>query len=225
MSKDKSISDKIELIGPYSMVQSDKGQRLTQDPFLLTDFLLPLKKEDTVIDLGTGTGIIPLLLCSRTEAQNIIGVEIEAKAAAIAGNNIEMNGLSGRVSIIEADYRELRGMYPQGAFTVIVSNPPYTKANSGRVSPNKERAMARSEVAGTLSELVSISKYLLSENGRIFYIFPVSRLFEMLGEVREAGLRARRLRFIHTSPKKAARLFMIEIGFKGELKVEEPVFL
>lgn len=207
------------------MVQSDKGQRLTQDPFLLTDFLLPLKKEDTVIDLGTGTGIIPLLLCSRTEAQNIVGVEIEEKAATIAGKNIELNGLGSRVTIIEADYRELSGIYPQGIFSVIVSNPPYTKANSGRVSPNKERAMARSEVVGTLSELISTSKYLLSKDGRIFYIFPVSRLFEMLGEVREAGLKARRLKFIHTSPKKAARLFMIEIGFKGELRIEEPVFL
>ena len=215
-----------EELGPYRLIQNRRGGfRLTRDTILLTEFLSPLDKDDSVIDLGTGAGIIPLILAWKSPAVNIVGVEVENGAASLARRNLELNGLSSRAGIVERDFRGLPQIYPEGAFTVVVSNPPYTKACSGRTSPVKERAIARSEVLGNLTDLINVSSYLAGKSGRIFYIFPVIRLFEMLDEVKKAGLRARRLKFVHTNPKKAAKLFLIEAGRAGELKVEDPVFL
>ncbi|MBI5643885.1 MAG: methyltransferase [Deltaproteobacteria bacterium] len=218
-------NEAVEKIGPYTFSQEGTGQRLTQDPMLLADFALPLKKEDSVMDIGTGAGVIPLLLAWKSAVSEIVGVEIDGLAAELAVRNVEENRLASRIRIVKRDFRDLKEEFSEGSFSLVVSNPPYIKKGSGRVSPGKERAIARSEVHGELKELLAISKYLIGKGGRVCYVFPVARLFEMLKEVREAGLKARRLRFIHTSPKKAAKLFLIEAGYGGELFIEEPVYL
>ncbi|MBI5455200.1 MAG: methyltransferase [Deltaproteobacteria bacterium] len=210
----------IEKIGPYSFIQGI-GQKVTNDPLLLADFVLPLDKGDQVIDLGTGTGIIPFLLASKSRAKRITGVEIDTGACSVFERNIADNGLEGRVEAVFADYRDLKSIYKEGSFALVVANPPYIKAGAGRVSPKTERAVARSEVKGTLRELIEISKHLAGDKGRIAYIFPVVRLFEMLDEVRGAGLKPRRLRFIHTSRSRPAKLFLIEAGQEGGLVIEE----
>ncbi|MBI4949212.1 MAG: methyltransferase [Deltaproteobacteria bacterium] len=214
----------MEKIGPYSFIQGS-GQKVTNDPLLLADFVLPLNADDRVIDLGTGTGIIPLLLASKSRAKRITGVEIDTEACSVFERNIADNGLEGMVEAVLSDYRDLKSIYKAGSFSLVVANPPYIKAGAGRVSPKKQRAVARSEVKGTLKELIDISKYLAGEKGRVAYVFPVARLFEMLGEARVAGLKVRRLRFIHTSRLKPAKLFLIEAGQEGGLVIEEPVNL
>lgn len=220
-----SPDETVEELGPYHFIQKKSGHRLTQDTVLLADFLLPLSNDDSVIDLGTGTGAIPLLLSWKSTALKIVGVEVEEGVASIARRNVELNDLASRVTILKSDFRDLKSVCPEGSFSIVVSNPPYVKAGSGRLSPVKERALARAGIMGDVSELIDASRRLAGKDGRIFYIFPVSRLFEMLKEVKKAGLKARRLRFVHTNPKKAAKLFLIEIGTEGELKIEEPVYL
>lgn len=215
----------MERLGPFKFFQTRTGHRLTNDPVLLVDFLPRSEPKAPIVDLGTGSGAIPLLLAWKTGAESITGVEVNPVEAATARRNVEENGLAGRIDILNRDFRGLPGVYPEGAFPVVVSNPPYVKAGSGRVSPDEGRAAARSEVFGTLTDLVDVSRYLAGGEGRVFYVFPVIRLEEMLGELKRAGLRARRLRFVHTAPDREARLFLIEAGTTGELKVEEPVFL
>ncbi len=214
-----------EKLGPYGFIQKKKGQRLTQDTILLAEFLLPLHDTDSVIDLGTGTGAIPLMLAWRTGVSRIEGVEVDGTAASIAKRNVEANNLTSRISIIKKDFRDLPGLCPEGAFSVVVSNPPYVKAGSGRVSPMRERAVARGEVMGDLRDLIRVSSYLAGRDGRIFYVFPVLRVFELIDEIKKMGLKARRLKLVHTKPDKTARLFLIEAGRTGVLKVEEPLFL
>lgn len=212
-----------ERIGPYSFIQGS-GQKVTNDPLLLADFVLPLGKGDQVIDLGTGAGIIPFLLASKSRAKRITGVEIDRGACSVFERNIADNGLDGMVGAVLSDYRDLKSIFNEGSFSLVVANPPYIKAGAGRVSPKTERAAARSEVKGSLKELIDISKYLAGEKGRIAYVFPVARLFEMLDEVRGTGLKVRRLRFIHTSRSRPAKLFLIEAGQEGGLVIEEPVY-
>ncbi len=216
-------NNKIEQIGPYSFIQGS-GQKVTNDPLLLVDFVLPLNVDDQVIDLGTGTGIIPFLLASKSRAKRITGVEIDREACSVFERNIADNRLEGGVEAVFADYRDLKSIYKEGSFALVVANPPYIKAGAGRVSPKTERAVARSEVKGTLRELIEISKYLAGEKGRIAYVFPVARIFEMLDEVRGAGLKVRRLRFNRTSRLKPAKLFLIEAGQEGDIAIEEPVY-
>lgn len=214
-----------EEIGPFIFLQRKNGFKLTQDPLLLVDFTLPLNEDDIVIDLGTGSGIIPLLLAWKSPVKRIVGIEAEENAAMAAQKNVEINSLSSKIFIIKKDFRDLKNIYAEGSFSVVVSNPPYVKAGSGRISPVKERAGARAEIFGGLSDLLEISRYLAGETGRIFYIFPVLRLFEMLREVKKIGLNAKRLKFIHTKADKPAKLFLIEIGSEGGLTIEEPVFI
>src|SRR3990172_12917783 len=208
----------LEKIGAYEFRQA--GQRLTEDSVLLADFVLPLKKEDVVMDLGTGSGVMPLIFCLKSGVKKIVGAEINEKTAKSARENIGVNGLAGRVEIMNRDWRTLKEVFPAGFFSVIVSNPPYVKKGSGRISPSSERALARHESAGTLRDLVDISEYLLSKKGRLFYVYPVKRLRELFSELGRFGMKPMRISFVHPEEGKDADVFLLEAGFQGELRVE-----
>lgn len=227
MAKLPSISEEetVEELGPYFFIQKKTGHRLTVDSVLLADFIASPEESDSVIDIGTGSGAIPLMLSYKTGSGNIVGVEIDPESALTAKRNVVANGLASRITIVESDFRELKGVFSEGSFQRVVSNPPYVKTGTGRLSPHRGRDAARSELKGNLADLVEISRHLAGSTGRIYFVFPVRRLFEMLGEVKKAGLNAGRLRFVHTDPKKPAKLFLIEAGRGLVLKTEEPVFL
>lgn len=214
-----------EKIGPYEFRQDDKGHKLTVDSLLLAEFMLPLRSDDRVIDLGTGAGVIPLVLAWRSDVRSITGVEVSERAFALAEKNIEANNLTSRVSLLRADYRDLKGLLKERSFSVVLSNPPYTKANTGRVSPVWERAVARSEILGGLVDLIGAADYLLTEEGRVGFVFPTLRLEEMMKALEQAGLKARRLCFVHPAKGKPSHIFLIEAGRSGELTEEEPIFL
>jgi tRNA1Val (adenine37-N6)-methyltransferase len=216
----------IENLGPYFFIQRKAGHRLTNDTVALAEFAAQsLSEKDTLIDLGTATGALLLLLSWKTEVKSMTGVEVDKAAFDTAVRNVEGNRLAPRVNIINADYRDLPYMYPEGAFSAVISNPPYTKTGAGRVSPEAQRAIARSEVMGGLSDLVKVSKHLAGQSGKIFYVFPVSRLAEMLAEAQKCGLKVGRLKFIHTGKGAEPRLFLVELGRMGGLELEEPLFL
>ncbi|MBE7414938.1 MAG: methyltransferase [Deltaproteobacteria bacterium] len=216
-----SEDETLEKLGPYFFVQRKAGQRLTGDSVELAEFAIPdLNKNDRIIDLGTGTGAIPLMLAWKSGAGKITGVEIDREAARTAMKNVEANGLAGRVDIINRDLRELRECFPEGAFTAVVSNPPYGKAGAGRISPKTERAAARAGLHGGLSDLISISAYLTGRKGRVFYVFPAARIAEMLVELGKAGFRPVRIRFLGGKTGRAPKLFLIEAGKEGGIPIE-----
>ena len=211
----------LESLGPFFFIQRKAGHRLTGDTLALAEFVIPILTDtDTIIDLGTGTGAIPLLLASKTKVKKITGIEIDTDTAGTAKKNVSVNGLEKRIEILNIDYRELKSIFPEGAFSIVVSNPPYTRAGTGRISPKKERAGARAELFGGLSDLVDISAYLAGKEGRIFYVFPKARLSEMREELVKAGLDARRLEFITAKPGREPDLFLIEAGRGGGLRIE-----
>lgn len=217
----------VERVGPFYFIQKKKGHRLTTDSVLLARFVSEADMEEPrrIIDLGAGTGALLLLLSQRTQAE-ITAVEVEPGACDTAMRNVEANDLAGRCKIVNSDYRDLPDVYPSGSFDIVVSNPPYTRKGAGRPSPCRERQMARSEVMGGLSDLIAVSRHLAGDHGRIFYVFPVARLFEMLREVRKARLSIVRLRFVHFDRKKAAKLFLIEIAVRGAVvTIEAPMFV
>jgi tRNA1Val (adenine37-N6)-methyltransferase len=214
----------LDAIGPYSFIQKRRGARLTADSVLLSGFVPPLGPGETVIDLGAGAGALLLLLSSKTDAASITGIEVQEGLYALAQRNIEANGLSGRVSVVNMDLKGSSGVYPEGSFSVVVSNPPYTRLGCARVSPLYERGAARGELMAGLKDFIAASRHLTGRDGRAFFVFPASRLDDMLSALRQGGLRPRRLRFVHPGPGLPARIFLIEAGVKGELSVEAPVF-
>ena len=198
---------------------------MTDAPFLLVDFLPPLSEEDSIMDIGTSTGVIPLLLAWKTPVSRIAGVELQSHLVETARMNVESNALSGRVELVEGDYRDLPKRFPEGSFSFVVANPPFVRAGAGRKSPDASRRAARSELFGVLGDLLQTSAYLAGDGGRVAYIFPVIRLAEMLSSLTDAGLTPTRLRFIHTAPGKGADLFLVEASKSGVLKVEAPLMI
>jgi len=206
--------------------QPERGYRYSLDPFLLAGFC-PLPGVRSAVDLGTGAGILPLLIASRSPETAIVGIELQPELARLAGANVAARGLAERVRIIEGDIRAVRSRLPAQSCDLVVSNPPYRKVGSGRQAPDRQRAAARHEQAGGLPEFTAAAAYLLRQGGRFCLIYLAERLAELLAELRGAGIEPKRLRLVHSRPGDEARLVLVEArrGGRSGLKVEPPLYI
>jgi len=212
--------------GSLRIFQKKKGYRFSVDAVLLSQFI-DVRKDERVIDLGTGCGIIPLLLSQTTEAHSFVGVEIQRGLAECARKNVTLNRLDHRISILHQDFRELKGTLRSGSFDVVVSNPPYRQYRTGRVNPTLEKAIARHEITATLEDLIGMASYLLPIKGRCYLIFSAWRTVDLLTLLRSKGLEPKRLQFVHPHLEESAKLILIEsVKASGvELKIMEPLIL
>jgi tRNA1Val (adenine37-N6)-methyltransferase len=208
------------------IIQKKKGYRFSIDAVLLSQFI-KIRKNERVIDLGTGCGILPLLLSHTTKAHSFVGVEIQKGLAECAKKNVVLNHLEDRISILKQDFKELRGIFPPGSFDVVLSNPPYRKYRTGRINPSMEKAIARHEIRGALEDLISIASYLLPPKGRCYLIFPTLRTVDLLVALRSGKLEPKRLQFVHPRIGEEAKFILTEsIKASGaELKLMEPLIL
>lgn len=218
----------MEKIGPYTY-EPAKFDEITSDTLRLAGFIPPLCASDSIIDIGTGSGALCLMLAGSNKDTPITGVEIQPPRVRAALHNVRSNGLSSQITILQRDYRTLATEFSEGAFTHVVSNPPYVKAGSGRVSPVQERQTARSEVFGGMSDLVMAASHLMGDAGSLFLIFPVSRQGELLEEFAKQDLSPVRLRFIHPKEGAPALRFLVEAVrdkfCDRSVVVEEPIIL
>lgn len=212
--------------GKLQIIQKKKGYRFSIDAVLLSQFI-KIRKNERVIDLGTGCGILPFLLSHTTNGHSFVGVEIQKGLAECAKKNVVLNHLEDRISILKQDFRELKGTFPPGSFDVALSNPPYRKFRTGRINPSLEKAIARHEIKGTLEDLISIVSYLLPPKGRCYLIFPALRIVDLLVVLRGEKLEPKRLQFVHPRMGEEAKFILIEsIKTSGvELKLMEPLIL
>jgi tRNA1Val (adenine37-N6)-methyltransferase len=212
--------------GDLHILQKKRGYRFSIDAVLLSQFIT-LRKEEKVIDMGTGCGILPLLLSQTTKAHFFVGVEIQKGLAECAKKNVILNHLGDRISILHQDFRELKATFPSGSFDVVISNPPYRQYRTGRVNPSIEKAVARHEIKGTLGDLIHMASYLLPNKGRCYLIFPALRTVDLLMALRGEKLEPKRLQFVHPRLEEGAKLILIEsIKASGvELKIMEPLVL
>jgi tRNA1Val (adenine37-N6)-methyltransferase len=212
--------------GGLHILQKKRGYRFSVDAVLLSQFI-NLRKDEKVIDLGTGCGILPLLLSQTTKAHFFVGVEIQKGLAECAKKNVILNHLGDRISILRQDFRELKATFPSGSFDVVISNPPFRQYRTGRVNPSMEKAVARHEIKGTLGDLIRMASYLLPNKGRCYLIFPALRTVDLLMVLRSEKLEPKRLKFVHPRLEEGAKLILIEsIKASGvELKIMEPLIL
>ena len=212
--------------GKLQIVQKKKGYRFSVDAILLGQFIR-IRKNERVIDLGTGCGILPLLLAQTTKAHFFVGVEIQKGLAECAEKNVVLNHLEDRISILRQDSRRLKGTFPPGSFDVVLSNPPYRKNRTGRINPCVEKAVARHEIKGTLQDLISIASYLLPPKGRCYLIFPALRTVDLFVALRAGKLEPKRLQFVHPRMGEEAKFILTESIKAGgvELKIMEPLIL
>jgi len=218
---------RMEKIGPYSF-KSGGSDEITSDTLLLADFIPPLTSAHRVIDLCSGAGAIPLILAYRNKEALITAVEIQASRGEAAAFNVRENGLTARISVLRADYRSLLGEFAAGAFTHVVVNPPFVKKGGGRLSPVFTRRAARSEVFGELRDLIPVTAHLAGNLGGIYIIFTLTRLSELLLELKTKGLRVNRIKYIHPQKGAPACRVLIEARrglWRRDEVVEEPVYL
>lgn len=212
--------------GKLQIIQKKKGYRFSIDTVLLGQFI-KIRKNERVIDLGTGCGILPLLLSQNTKASSFVGVEIQSGLAECAEKNVFLNHLEDRVSILKQDFRELKTIFPPGSFDVVLSNPPYRKYQTGRVNPSMDKAIARHEIKGKLEDLVSMASYLLPPKGRCYLIFPALRTVDLFVALRKGKLEPKRIQFVHPRMGEEAKFILAE-SFKAsgvELKIMRPLIL
>lgn len=217
INQDETIDDYDNL----KVIQKVYGFRFSIDAVLLANFAI-IKKKDKVIDLGTGNGIISLLIASK--AEHITAIEIQPEMVDLAKRNVILNGLSDKIEIIEADLRLSKELFPSGQYDVVITNPPYRILGSGRVNPNDLKALARHEINCTLDDVLKASFYLLKNKGRLAIVHRPDRLVELLIGSRQYKLEPKRLQFVHIG-KGEASLVLVEAVKNGkpDLKVLSPI--
>lgn len=189
--------------GNIILRQPATGYRYTIDPLLLCSHATP-KKDEKILDIGCGCGIIPLILGYNYPHTQITAIEIQKELAEIAQSNMAANHLEHRIQVIHQDISHLTASDTGHKFNLIVSNPPYKKANTGRLNPNPQKAIARHEVKLTITALVQKADDLLKPNGKFMIIFPAERLSDIYCAMQSTAIHPAWIRFIHPSPHKNA---------------------
>jgi len=208
------------------IIQPRHGYRFSLDPLLLCDFA-GVRAGERVIDLGTGCGVIPLVLARQAENASVVGVEFQEEMAALSARNAELNGLQERVEIVCDDVLSLRRRFAVSSFDLVVANPPFRKQGSGRISPKAGRDRARHETTAGLADFLAAAKYLVKPTGRICFIYHISRLAEFIAAALLLKLAPLRLRMVHGSALSGARMVLLELAKarRGDLEVPAPLFV
>lgn len=183
------------------------------DPVLLAHFVR-VHRADRVIDLGAGTGIIPLLLAGRHPEARITGIELQPDLADMAQRSVAWNRLGERLNILCGDYRQLPGLTGREQFDVATMNPPYRRPGTGQISPNPARATARHELEGALGDAVQAAAAAVRFGGRVGVVFLAERLTDLLETLRSQRVEPKRLRLVHSRAGRPASLVLLE-GVKG----------
>jgi tRNA1(Val) A37 N6-methylase TrmN6 len=208
------------------VIQKVDGFCFGVDAVLLANFA-DIKKGCAVIDLGTGTGIIPILLAGKTEAKKITGLEIQQNMAEMARRSIRLNNLEDRVEIVCMDIRKSLDSCKPSSFNVVITNPPYMNQGGGLVNPLDSKAVARHEIMCTLEDVIRTGSRLLVPGGQFAMVHRPERLVDILCLMRAYSIEPKYLRFVHPSPYKKANLLLVK-GTRGgnrELKMLEPLYI
>ena len=193
--------------GRLGLIQSRSGYRFSIDAVLLSEFVT-VRQGDVVIDLGTGCGIIILILLLTKPVGYILGLEIQPELAGQAIRNARINGFEARMGTVLGDIKH--PPLAAASADVVVCNPPYRKRDDGRINPDPRRAIARHEILASLDDILNTARRLLKGKGRLAMIYPAVRLVDLLVRMRGHGLEPKRIRIAYPDLKSEAKLVLVE---------------
>lgn len=210
----------------YKIIQNENKFCFGMDAVLLSGFA-NVKEGETVLDMGTGTGIIPILLAGKTKGKHFTGLEIQSASAEMAKRSVRYNHLDDRISIIEGDIREAGKLFEPASFDVITSNPPYMTGQHGLVNPDIEKAVARHEICCTLEDVISRTAKLLRVGGRFYLVHRPFRLAEIIHMLVEYRLEPKRMKLVYPFVDREPNMVLIEAvrGGKSRITVEKPLIV
>lgn len=223
--KDDETLDDLQLGGIY-VIQKKDAFRFGVDAVLLANFA-KVKRGMNVIDLCTGTGIIPFILAGKTEASHITGIEIQEEMVDMAIRCTKYNKLTERVEFLNEDLKNMTVLKELPKADIVTVNPPYKLLNSGIVNPNDKNAIARHEICCTLEDVIIACRILLKDNGRMYMVHRPERLADILCLMRKHKIEPKTIRMIHPNTKKAPNIVLIEGQRDGGafLKWEKPLYV
>ncbi|MFQ9298196.1 MAG: tRNA1(Val) (adenine(37)-N6)-methyltransferase [Clostridia bacterium] len=196
------------------IIQNKDGFCFGIDSILLTDFAKNIKQNSKVIDLGTGTGIIPILLYGKTKNTKFVGVEIQPEVAEMANRSVKLNLLENNIEILNTNILELSKIYNRGSFDVVTTNPPYKKINTGVINENNKKLISRHEITASLEDFIRTASFLLKDLGEFYMVHRPDRLVDIFYEMRKNKIEPKKIKFIYPNKNKKTNLVLIK-GIKN----------
>lgn len=210
----------------YKIIQNKSQFCFGMDAVLLSYFAV-IKEDENVLDLGSGNGIIPILLEAKTKANHLTGLEIQEYNVDMANRSILLNNQSDKINFRLGDIKEASEIFGQASFDVVTSNPPYMTANHGLLNQDKSKAIARHEILCTLEDVVKQASKVLKPKGRFYMVHRPFRLIEIIQSLTSYKLEPKRMRLVHPHINKEANMVLIECvkGGRSRLKIEPPLIV
>lgn len=208
----------------FKIIQDKKRFCFGIDAILLANFA-EIRNDDNVYDLGTGNGIIPLLLAKSFRLNSITGLEIQAECAQMAERSVKINSLENKIKIVNGDIKNVSKLFPKAKADAVVSNPPYMINQHGKQNPGDSKAIARHEVLCSLDDVVSAAEYLLKPQGRFYMIHRPFRLAEIIVTLSKHNLETKKIRLVHPFADKEPNMVLIETRkfANSRVTIEKPL--
>ena len=210
----------------YGIIQNSKKFCFGMDAVLLSGFA-NVVRGGKAIDLGTGTGIIPILLEAKTEGESFIGLEIQEESADMARRSVIMNGLENKIEIVNGDIKNTAELFKKSSFDTVTSNPPYMTGGRALINPNEPKAIARHEILCTLEDVVSAAAAMLKPQAAFYMVHRPNRLVEIFETMRKYKIEPKRMKLVHPYADREANMVLIE-GRRGageQLIIEKPLII
>lgn len=223
--KEQERIDELQRNG-YRIIQHTEKFCFGMDAVLLSGFVRA-KEGERILDLGTGTGIIPILLEAKTKAAHLTGLEIQAESADMAQRSVMLNGLEDKITIIEGDIKEADKLFEAASFDIVTCNPPYMIGQHGLQNPDEPKAIARHEILCTLEDVAAKAAKLLRPGGRFFMVHRPFRLAEIMTVLTRYRLEPKRMQLVYPYIDKEPNMVLIEAsrGGRSRMTVEKPLIV
>lgn len=225
MEENERIDD-LELNG-LKIIQNVKGFCFGIDSVILSNFAKNIKEDAKILDLGTGTGILPILLSAKTQAKKLVGIEIQEDVANMAKRSVKLNDLEDKIDIINESILNLENIFELASFDVVITNPPYKKKNTGIKNESENKYISRHEVTAELSDFIRVANRMLKDKGEFYMVHRPERLVDILETMRKYKIEAKVLQFVSQNSTKEPKLVLIK-GIKNAksfLKIEKNLYI
>ena len=224
--KEDERKDDLEFKG-LKLIQNKNGFCFGVDAVLLSDFAKSIKKGANVVDIGTGTGIISILLCGKTNLNKIYAIELQEEVAEMASRSVKLNNLENRMEVININIKDCFSVLEKNKYDAVVTNPPYKKHDTGAKNIDKRQLISRHEVECNLEDIIKSGSLLLRDLGEFYMVHRAERMIDIFVTLRKYKLEPKLVRFVHSKPNEKPNLILVKAVkcAKEFLKIEKPLVI